>query len=111
MSRDPPQPLPPAVDPAFAARVLAGMPPDLAARLDARLLFALQQTLGGWDGVERRGGRHIRIALPFGVWRVTFARVSGPGFRAFVRSRPALAAAMGVAVGALLAGVAGLLLG
>lgn len=111
MPRDTPQPLPPAVDPAFAARVLAGMPPDLAARLDARLLFALQQTLGGWDGVERRGGRHLRIALPFGVWRVSVRRVSGPGFKGFVRSRPGLAAAMGVAVGAALAGCVGLLLG
>lgn len=109
MPRDTIPPLPPAVDPAFAARVLAGMPADLAARLDARLLFALQQALGGWDGTERRGGRHLRIALPFGVWRVSVTRVSGPGLRGFLRSRPWLTVGIGAAVGALLVGLAGLL--
>jgi hypothetical protein len=111
MSGESAQPIPPNVDPAFAARILAGMPPDLAARLDARLIFALQQALGGWDGIERRGGRHLCIALPFGVWRVSVRRVSGPGFKGFARARPGLAVALGVAVGAALAACVGLLLG
>jgi hypothetical protein len=106
MERDETAPLPPAPDPAFATRILAGMPPDLAARFDARMLFAVQQAVGGWDGLERRRGRHMRIALPFGVWRVTLVRESGGGRRTSARSRSWLLGAAGLALAALLGGLA-----
>jgi len=42
MPRDSPNPEHAVLDSAFVARLLAGMPPDLAARFDARLLLAVQ---------------------------------------------------------------------
>jgi hypothetical protein len=62
------------LDSAFVARLLAAMPPDLAARFDARMLLAVQQAFGPWNGVERRRGRHLRLYLPFGRWRLSLAR-------------------------------------
>jgi len=53
------------------------MPPDLAARFDERLMFAVQQALSPWDGNERRRGLHFRVALPFGAWRVSVIREGG----------------------------------
>lgn len=98
-------------DASFTARLLAGMPPDLAERLDARLLFALQQAMEPWDGVERRRGRHLRLVLPFGTWRVSIRRESGPRLRDVARRRPGLVAGAGVAAGMALALVLGLLFG
>ncbi len=62
------------LDPAFVARFLAGMPPDLATRFDARMLFAVQQRIGPWNGVERRKGRHVQLCLPWGAWRLSLVR-------------------------------------
>jgi hypothetical protein len=42
------------------------MRPDLAARFDARMVFAVQQLIGSWSGVERRKGRHRLLRLPWG---------------------------------------------
>ena len=74
MPRDAPIPEQPVLDSGFVARLLAGMPPDLAARFDARMLLAVQQAVGPWDGAERRRGRHWRLSLPFGRWRLSLAR-------------------------------------
>lgn len=103
MPRDTPDLSVPLPDASFTARLLAGMPPDLSARLDARLIFALQQAVGDWDGVERRRGRHLRLALPFGTWRVSILRESGPGLAGFARQRPGAAALAGLVAGLVLA--------
>ncbi len=55
----------PALDPAFVARFLAGMSPQVAARFDARQLFAVQQAFGRRGARERRRGWHWRIRLPW----------------------------------------------
>jgi hypothetical protein len=52
-----------ALDPCFVARFLAGMAPEVAARFDARQLFAVQQAFGPWRGRERRRGWHWRVPI------------------------------------------------
>lgn len=106
MSQNVPVPAAPNLDAAFVSRFLAGMPPDLAARFDARLLFAVQQAVGPWSGTERRRGRHLRIRLPHGTWRISLAREHGS---APSRVR-AMAAAGGMLCGAAMVVVAVVLL-
>ncbi|MBP0464408.1 hypothetical protein J5Y09_10825 [Roseomonas sp. PWR1] len=90
------------IDPAFVARFLAGMPPDLAARFDARMLFAVQQRIGPWNGVERRRGAHLRLRLPWGAWRLSLVRERSD-HRAVLPVRSAIAGAAAGAVGAVAA--------
>ena len=60
-----PRPLSVYPDPAFVSRLMAGLPPDLAASFSERQLFAIQQAFGTWDGQERRSGWHASVQLPF----------------------------------------------
>ena len=88
---------------AFTAQLLSGMPPELASRLDARLIFAIQQGVETWDGIERRRGRHLRLRLPLGTWRLSITRESGPPLRDIVRHRPGKVAGASLAAGLVLA--------
>ncbi len=87
------------IDPAFVARFLAGMPPDLAARFDARMLFAVQQRVEPWNGVERRRGAQLRLRLPGGPWRLSLVRERSD-HRTIPPVRSAMAGALLGAVGA-----------
>lgn len=60
-----PRPLSLYPDPAFVSRLMAGLPPDLAASFSQRQLFAIQQAFGPWDGQERRKGWHASVQLPW----------------------------------------------
>ena len=81
VSVPPPEAAPRLADTAFAAHLLAGMPADLAARFDARLIFAVQQAVAPWDGAEGRRGWHVRLALPGGTWRFSLVPEAARGRR------------------------------
>lgn len=66
-----PSPLSAYPDPAFVSRLMAGLPPDLAASFSERQLFAIQQAFGPWDGQERRKGWHAAVQLPWAKYSLS----------------------------------------
>ncbi len=74
---DAPRPLSVYPDPAFVSRLMAGLPPDLAASFSERQLFAIQQAFGPWDGQERRRGWHASVRLPWTKYSLSLRRERG----------------------------------
>jgi len=97
--------LPALPDAGFCARFLASLPPDLANSFDRRQLFAIQQAFGPWNGVERRRGLRITLALPWGHYAFGVARLDARNRRAeAMRAATLRGAAAGVAALALILG-------
>ncbi|MDB5315072.1 MAG: hypothetical protein JWO24_916 [Rhodospirillales bacterium] len=61
-------------DAEFVARLLAGMPADIAASFSERQLFAIQQAIGPYDGRERREGWHGSIRMPWATYLISLRR-------------------------------------
>jgi hypothetical protein len=76
-SEDAPRALSIYPDAAFVSRLMAGLPPDLAASFSERQLFAIQQAFGPWDGQERRKGWRASVRLPWGRYTLSLRKERG----------------------------------